>query len=167
AARRRRMRLATVVLATAFALLGCDEGDSDTSVRCESDRDCTQGQHCGCDGRCTFPTRCATNGDCCGGRACLDGLCDTRFECRDASDCPTEQVCEACQCRHPACSDDGDCGLHVCVDGLCRAPESFPCDAACADNEVCLVERDVCVWRQNICPDVVCPEGQQLVLEGA
>lgn len=168
ARRRRGLAAAAAAACVALGSLGCTEEGAGREVRCESDRDCAQGQFCGCDGFCAFPQRCATSADCCGGRACTDGFCASRFECRADSDCALGFGCRDCQCQRESCMSDTDCPATLsCRGGVCAPEDSIPCDAACADGELCLVERDVCIAATNVCPGFVCPAGELAVMVSA
>jgi hypothetical protein len=160
ASRRRRAGQANTVsranavsaaaLCALCVLSGCDDEVAAQRVACVTEGDCASGQHCACDGFCAYPLRCTTSAECCGGRACVDGLCESRAECRLDDDCAKGMRCDGCQCVHPTP----------------LPAQTLPCAGQCDEQEVCIAARGVCIERAGICPDAACAPGQVLILTG-
>ncbi len=116
--------------------------------------------------------RCSTDNPCCPGQWCQDitGLCKERgVVCESDDDCETpgmtcQEIGDTKVCRFQFCDDLNPCpeGL-VCFNNSCVP--SAPCDASCADGEICFTPSNECIDAPPSCEGISCEPGYLPVLK--
>ena len=125
-------QLALAAVAIAVALGA--SGCPEAYPSCETDKDCHPKEHC-VNRKCQ---QCREASDCPVGQACNAGKCEAiPGYCRSKTDCPGGQECIANKCR--ACANDKECpsGQH-CIKGTCTAKKACKSENDCAQDEDCI-----------------------------